>query len=187
MKALLALVSLLALAPDRVMAAPFRLATNAAAAAPCRPLGSDATASKRALFKLLAQRLGVDVLDCPVEGFRGAADALAAGQVDMGALDPESYESVAGKVRAILTLRPRDGLIRTHVVTAVRGGSSFKSLGDLRGQRLAFIGVAPYDRDLPRRALEDQGAGHRIFQGRSSPRLLTMPSSSFASRMSMSL
>lgn len=163
MRVLLALVSLLVLAPDLVMAAPFRLATNAAAAVPCRPLGSDANASKRALFKLLALRLNVEVLDCPVAGFRGAAEALAAGQVDMGALDPESYAPVAAKVRAILTLRPKDGLIRTQVVTAVRGGSSFKSLGDLRGQRLVFIGVAPYDRDLPRKALADQGAGPSYF------------------------
>lgn len=163
MRVLFALVAVVLLAPDLATAAPFRLATNATANAPCHPLASDAPVNKWALFKLLAQRLGVDVLDCPVVGFQGAAEALAADQVDMGVLDPTSYASVSEKVRAILTLRPKNGLIRTQVVTAVRASSASKTLGDIRGQRLVFVGAAPYDHDLPRRTLGDQGAGPSYF------------------------
>ena len=163
MNRLIFIFSLALLAPTFAKAAPFRLASNGAESTPCHPLASDAPASQRVLFKLLAQRLGVDVLDCPVAGFRGAAEALAAGQVDMGVLDPASYATVSDKVRAILTLRPKNGLIRTQVVTAVRAGSPSKTLSDIRGQRLMFVGAAPYDHDLPRKALGDQGAGPSYF------------------------
>jgi ABC-type phosphate/phosphonate transport system substrate-binding protein len=54
-------------------------------------------------------------------------------------------------------------LIRTQIVTAVRAGSAFQSLDDVRGRRLAFIGAAPYDRNLPRKALADQGTGPTYF------------------------
>ncbi len=163
MRRLLALIGLMVFVPGLVAAAPFRLASQANVTSPCRPLTPDAPAGQRALDKLLAQRLGVDVLDCPVAGARGAADALVAGQVDMGLLDPASYGSVSDKVRAILTLRPKNGLIRSQIVTAVRASGSFKSLGDVRGHRLLFVSAAPYDRDQPRKALADQGAGPSFF------------------------
>ena len=54
----------------------------------------------------------------------------------MGVLDPAAYGPVSHKVRAILTLRPKGGLIRSQIVSAVRGESTFKSLGDVRGHRL---------------------------------------------------
>lgn len=162
MRRLLAIAGVLALAPTLAQAETFRLASIAAAAQPCHALAPDAPAGLRALHKLLSQRLGVDVLDCPVAGTEGAGQALASGQVDLALLDPTAY-AVAGKVRAILTLRPKGGLSRTPVVVAARAASTSKSLADVRGQRVVFGGAAPYDHDLPLRALADQGAGPGYF------------------------
>ena len=163
MRRLLAISGVLALAPTLAQAETFRLASISTAVQPCHALAPDAPAGLRALHKLLAQRLGVDVLDCPVAGAEGAGQALAAGQVDMALLDPTTYGAVAGKVRAILTLRPKGGLSRTPVVVATRAASTSKSLTDVRGQRVVFGGAAPYDHDLPLGVLADQGAGPGYF------------------------
>ena len=76
MRRLLALIGLMVLAPGLVAAAPFRLASQANMTSPCRPLTPDAPAGQRALHKLLALRLGVDVLDCPVAGLAGQPTRL---------------------------------------------------------------------------------------------------------------
>lgn len=163
MRPLLAITGVLALAPTLAQAETFRLASIAPAVQPCHVLAADAPAGLRALHKLLAQRLGVDVLDCPVAGTEGAGQALASGQVDMAVLDPKAYAAAGDKVRAILTLRPKGGLSRTPVVVAARVASTSKSLADVRGQRVAFGGAAPFDHDLPLRVLADQGAGPGYF------------------------
>lgn len=163
MRRLLALAGGLALAPTLAQAETFRLASLAAAAQPCHALAPDAPAGLRALHRHLSQRLGVDVLDCPVAGTEGAGQALAAGQVDMAVLDPKAYGAAGGKVRAILTLRPKGGLSRTRVVVGARAASTSKALADVRGQRVVFGGAAPFDHDLPLRVLTDQGAGPGYF------------------------
>jgi len=163
MRRCIALLGLLLMMPTLALAGPFRLGSDAAATSSCHVLASSAPGAQRALHRVLAQRLGVEILDCPVAGSRGAADALAAGQIDMGVLDPVAYGAVTDKVRAILSLRAKGGLSRTQVVTAVQAASPYKSLSELKGRALVFVGRAPYDQELPRRALTDQGANHSYF------------------------
>jgi len=150
-------------APSLAGAATFRLASDAAETVACSRLPATAPSGERALYKLLSKRLGQDIQDCPTAGFKAAADALLANQVDMALLDPAAYDATAGKVRAILTLRPKGGLDRTQVVVAVLASSPLRKLGDIKGTGLVFVGSAPYDHELPRQALSDQGAGPDYF------------------------
>lgn len=163
MRWLLAIAGVMALAPAIAQAQTLKLATIAAAAAPCHALASSAPAGQRALHQLLARRLGVEVLDCPVAGYADAAQALASGQVDLAVLDPAGYAGHSDKVRAILTVRQKGGLSRTMQVAAALASSPIKSLADTRGKRLVLGGAAPFDNDLPRLALQDQGAGPGYF------------------------
>ena len=56
----------LALVPVAADAATLRIAAVEAASDACAPLGGDAPAGEKAYYKLLEQRLGRDILKCPV-------------------------------------------------------------------------------------------------------------------------
>lgn len=156
----------LTLAPLAAQAAPFRLASVGPAAA-CRELPATAPAGQKALFALLAKRLDETVLDCPFATSQAAAQALAAGQVDLAALTPESYGPAAGKVRAVLTVNPKAQLGRIPVVAATLAKAKASSLADFKGKRTVFASAAPYDLGVGRQALADQGAGPGFFAAES--------------------
>jgi ABC-type phosphate/phosphonate transport system substrate-binding protein len=163
MKTLLFSAALLTATPAAAQAATLRIAVPAPATAPCKAAAGQGSPAERAYRELLAKRLEVEVLDCPVVGAAGAAQALAAGQVDLAVLDPAAFAPVAAKVRAILTLRPRGGLSRVPVVLATRADAARKSVKDLKGGRLVFGGDVPSALALPRWALADQGMGPDFF------------------------
>ena len=163
MKALLCWAVVAAAAPGLAQAAPFRLAVLASAGGPCRPAAGQGSAGEQAYHQLLAQRLGVEVLACPVVGATGAAQALAAGTADMAVLDPSAFGPVSAKVRTILTVRSKGGLSRTPIVLATRAGPARRSVADLRGGLVVFGGSAPSALAQPRRGLAEQGMGAGFF------------------------
>lgn len=154
----LALAALSLAAPLTAQAAPLRVASLGPAAA-CRDLPAGAPAGQKALFDLLAKRLGDKALDCPFATPQAAAQALAAGQVDLAVLTPETYGPVAGKVRAILTVNPKGALGRIPVVAATLAKRPETGLAEFKGKRAVFASAAPYDLGVGRQALADQGAG----------------------------
>ncbi|HEY2052131.1 MAG TPA: PhnD/SsuA/transferrin family substrate-binding protein, partial [Caulobacteraceae bacterium] len=152
----LAALGLVAAAP-----APFRIGVVQASSGPCAPLSPSAPAGERAYFDLLARRLERPVLACPVASPAEGAAALAAGRLDMAALDRASYPAVRAGVRATMTVRPEGGLARVPVVLAVRAGQG----GDpqsLRGRTIAFGGSSDVALDLPREVLSEHGYGGAI-------------------------
>ena len=156
----------LAAAPSKA-AAPspaLRIAVLQDQSAPCGPVSTGAPAGEQAYFRLLATRLEMPVLSCPVASRSEAARAVAAGTADLAVLDADAYRPIAATTRAILTVRPEDQLARIAVVVAVRDDDPRRTLADLRGAAVAFGGSnrSSYDRAL--RALADQGVGDGYFR-----------------------
>jgi ABC-type phosphate/phosphonate transport system substrate-binding protein len=147
----LAALGLLGAAP----APAFRIGVIGAANGPCAPPAS-APAGERAYFDLLAKRLERPVLACPVASFADGAAALAAGRLDMAALDAASYPAVSATVRAAMTVHAGGAPVRVPVVLAVkvdRDGSP----ATLKGRPVAFGGSSAVALALPRQVLAEQG------------------------------
>ena len=151
----LVVAALAAGVPGLCAAAPLRVAASGPAGA-CAP-AAEAPAAERPYYQHLAKRLQVDVVRCPVPDRRAAAQALAAGQVDLAVLDPASYGAVRAQVRAAMTVRPTGGPSRVPVVIAVRAGDGAQTLAGLRGARVAFGGRLPAALAVPRTVLADKG------------------------------
>ena len=142
--------------------APFRIGVLAAASGPCAAPASSAPAGERAYFDLLNKRLEREVLACPVASPQDGAAALAAGKLDMAALDDASYPAAKASARAAMTVRLQGGLARVAVVLAVKAGQA----GDpqsLKGRTIAFGGSTPVALLLPRTVLTEQGYGPGVF------------------------
>ncbi|MET3525873.1 PhnD/SsuA/transferrin family substrate-binding protein [Phenylobacterium koreense] len=141
---------------------PLRIAVVEPAAAPCAPLATDAPAGQKAYFELLSQRMGRKVMACPVTSTAEAAQALAAGQLDIAPLDGASYAPVKAAVRAAMTVRGARELPRTPIVLAVlrdRDGTP----SALKGGVIAYGGPSPSMHDQPKRILAEQGYGPDIL------------------------
>ncbi|MDP1618590.1 PhnD/SsuA/transferrin family substrate-binding protein [Phenylobacterium sp.] len=142
---------------------PLRIAEIGAPAAPCAPLGADSPAGQRAYFSLLAERLQTDVLNCPMADAAAAAQALAAGEVDIAKLDGEAFGPVSGTVRSVLTTRARGALNRLPVVVATLDTAPAQSLTDLAGASLVFGGPMKASLEVPKAVLADYGADDGYF------------------------
>jgi len=149
----LAAIGLLGAAP-----APFRIGVLGAAAGPCAPPPSAAPAGERAYFDLLAKRLERPVLACPVASFADGAAGLAAGRLDMAAVDAASYPAVRSSVRAAMTVHADGAPVRVPVVLAVRAGQD-GGPASLKGRTIGFGGSSPVALALPRQVLLEQGYG----------------------------
>lgn len=144
-------------------AATLRIAAVEAASSACAPLGGGAPAGEKAYYKLLEQRLGRDILKCPVASRAEAASALSAGKLDLAVLDMPSWEPIKANTRAILTVRPQGALNRIPVVVATKAASAPAGLQALKGKKAAFGGVTPAAFATPRKALADQGLDPAFF------------------------
>ncbi len=142
--------------------APFRIGVPAAASGPCAAPASSAPAGERAYFELLNKRLEREVLACPVASPQDGAAALAAGKLDMTALDEASYPAAKTAARAAMTVRAQGGLARVPVVLLVKAGHAGDAQS-LKGRTIAFGGSAPVALALPRTVLAEQGYGPGVF------------------------
>jgi ABC-type phosphate/phosphonate transport system substrate-binding protein len=164
MKALAFAIGLAAITVGGAYAAPLRIAAVTGMAGTCHALPGGAPVAQNAYYKHLATRLDRDVQECSFATESAAAQALAAGTVDMAVLDPAGFEPVRAQTRAILTVRPTGALNRIPVIVAIKATSTRASLGALRGAALIYAGQAPSALSLPRQALADQGAGPGYFE-----------------------
>lgn len=144
-------------------AATLKIATVATAAGQCRALPGEAPPGQKAYYKLLHERLGRDIQECPVASRAAAAQALASGAVDMAVLDPPAFAPVKAQVRAILTVRPTGSLNRLPVLALVKANSAKANIASLKGGRVVFGGPSPAALTVPKQALADQGAGMSFF------------------------
>lgn len=144
-------------------AATFRIAAVTGAAGACHALGAAAPAGQKAYYKLLADRLGREIQECPVATEAAAAQALTTGVADMAVLDPAGFEPVRAQTRAILTVRPAGGLNRIPVLVVTKAASTRTGLPSLKGATVVYAGQAPSALSLPRQALADQGAAAGFF------------------------
>jgi ABC-type phosphate/phosphonate transport system substrate-binding protein len=164
MRAGFTLAAALSLIAPAAEAASLRLAAVTGSAGACHALEASAPAGEKAYFQHLETRLGRDILTCPVVDRAAAAQALAAGGLDMAVLDPPAYTSVQPKTRAILTVRPVGHLNRIPVVVvAKKADAAATGLASLRGKAVVFGGSVDALLAVPRQALTDQGAGAGFF------------------------
>jgi ABC-type phosphate/phosphonate transport system substrate-binding protein len=85
-----------------------------------------------------------------------AARLLADGKIDFAQLDPIAYKAVAAAVRPLLTPRTQDGFGRVETIMVGRA-DGLERVSTVPGERVGFAGTAPYEMDLPMRALADHG------------------------------
>jgi ABC-type phosphate/phosphonate transport system substrate-binding protein len=156
------LVALVTAAPCAVWAAPLRIASIGGPQAACRPVETNAPAGERAYYAHLAKRLESEVVKCPLPDRLAAAQALAAGQVDLAVLDPATFEAVKSTVRTFMTVRPADGSSRVPVVLATRSVPK-RDLAALKGGALVFGGKVPASYAIPKQALADKGVDAKYF------------------------
>jgi ABC-type phosphate/phosphonate transport system substrate-binding protein len=135
---------------------PFRIAVVEPASGPCAPPAASTPAGGRAYFELMTKRLGRSVLACPVASTAEGAAGLAAGRLDMAALDGPSYPAAKAAARAAMTIRPQGAPIRLPVVLAVKAGHDGTPAG-LKGRKVAFAGSSAAALALPRQVLTEQG------------------------------
>ena len=140
---------LLSAAQAQTPTLPLRIAEVGGAAGPCSPLDAEAPAGQKAYFKLLAERLQTEVLNCPMADDMAAASALAAGQVDVARLNGAAFGPVSGTVRSVLTTRAKGALNRLPIVVATLNTAPTRTLGDLAGASLVF-GCLLYTSPSPR-------------------------------------
>lgn len=160
---LLVLAAALAAMAGVADAATLKVATVVTAAGECRALPGDAPAGQKAYYKLLHERLGRDIQECPVATRAAAAQALASGAADVAILDPAAFAPVKGQVRSILTVRPTGALNRLPVLVLVKANSPKTNMASLKGGRVVFGGGSPAALSVPKQALADQGAGMGFF------------------------
>jgi ABC-type phosphate/phosphonate transport system substrate-binding protein len=159
------LILALALAVGAVsaQAATLKIAAVTGTAGACHGLPVGAPAGQKAYYKHLAARLGRDIQECPVATEATAAQAVAAGSVDIAVLDPAAFAPVRAQTRAILTLRPTGTLNRIPVLAVTKAGASRADIAALRGAKVVYAGSTPAALGVPRRAVVDQGAGPGFF------------------------
>ncbi|MDR3510968.1 MAG: PhnD/SsuA/transferrin family substrate-binding protein [Caulobacteraceae bacterium] len=163
MRAWLPLAAVLCLAASSAEAASLRIAEVVGSGGACHALRADAPAGEKAYFRLLGDRLGREILTCPVVDRAAAAQALATGRLDVALLDPAAYAPVQATTRAILTVRPAGHLNRIPLVVVTKASGPATNLASLRGKSLVFGGSAEAALAAPRQALADQGAGPGFF------------------------
>ncbi|MGA0601310.1 PhnD/SsuA/transferrin family substrate-binding protein [Caulobacter sp. KR2-114] len=137
---------------------PFRIGIVGPSSAPCAAPAASVPAGERAYFDLLARRLDRAVLACPVASYAEGAQALAAGRLDMTAIDAASYPPVRGAVRAAMTVHADGTPVRVPVVLAVKAGQD-GGPATLKGRTVAFGGASAVALALPRQVLAEQGYG----------------------------
>lgn len=158
----LALAALL-LSATAAAAAPLRIAAVTGSAGACATLGASAPAGLKAYYRHLADRMQVEVQQCPFATRAAAAQALAAGRVDLAVLDPAAFAPVRQTVRAILTVRRKGAINRIPVVLAAARSSNRQGLAGARGASIVFGGSFPAAYAVPKKALADAGAGEGFF------------------------
>lgn len=154
-----------AAAPTQATAPPpaLRIATLGPRTAPCGPLSTDAPPGEQAYFALLAHRMEMRVLNCPMASREDAARAIAGNTADLAVLDAQAYRPVAAKTRSILTVRPDGEFARIPAVVAVRADDPRHDLADLRGATAVLGGSNRSYSERPMKALADQGATDGYF------------------------
>ncbi len=163
MRAWLPLAAVLFLAAPSAEAASLRIAEVVGSGGACHALDAGAPAGEKAYFRHLGERLGREILTCPVVDRAAAAQALAAGRLDAALLDPAAYAPVQATTRAILTVRPAGHLNRIPLVMATKANGPATSLASLHGKSLVFGGSGEATLATPRQALADQSAGPAFF------------------------
>ncbi len=154
----------LTLTAPLAQAATLRIAAITGTTGSCHALEATASPGEKAYFHHLAVRLGRDVLTCPMANRASAAKALAAGELDLAVLDPETYEIAKTTTRALLTVRPAGRLSRIPVVAVTRKASgSATSLAAFSGKVAVFGGSTDATLTVPQQALADHGAGPQFF------------------------
>lgn len=154
---------LLSAAQAQTPTLPLRVADIGQAAGPCAPLSANAPAGQKAYFDLLAERLQTDVLSCPMADSAAAAQALAAGQVDLARLDGAVFGPVSNEVRSVLTTRAKGALNRLPVVVSTLKTGQAQTLADLAGAGLVFGGPMKASLEVPKTALASYGADDAFF------------------------
>lgn len=154
---------LLSAAQAQAPTLPIRIADISGQTGPCAPPPSDAPAAQKAYLQLLADRMRTEVLNCPMLDVAAAAQALAAGEIDLARLDAAAFAPVSGQVRNILTTRKVGDLNRLPVVVATLASAPAQTLADLAGTTLVFGGPMKASLLVPRQALGDYGADEAFF------------------------
>ncbi len=162
--ALLATLALAAAPTQATAPTPaLRIATLGPRTAPCGPVPADAPPGEKAYFELLARRMEMRVLNCPMGSRDEAARAIAGNTADLAVLDAEAYRPIASKTRSILTVRPDGEFARIPAVVAVRADDARRNLADLRGATAVLGGSNRSYSERPMKALADQGATEGYF------------------------
>ncbi|WP_292936998.1 MULTISPECIES: phosphate/phosphite/phosphonate ABC transporter substrate-binding protein [unclassified Novosphingobium] len=118
-----------------------------------------------------------EVTGLPVELFEatdynGVVQAISSGQVDMATMGASSYANVAAqvgdKVAPFVIVRQAEGTKGYYSAIAVKAGSSFRSLNDLKGKTLAYVDFNSTSGYVyPRKTMREQGVNPDTFFGRS--------------------
>ena len=162
--ALLAALAFVAAPSEATAPGPaLRIATLGGQTAPCAPLPANAPPGEKAYFDLLARRMEMRVLNCPMASRAEAARAVASNAADLAVLDAQAYRPVAAKARSILTVRPDGEFARIPAVVAVRADGPRHNLADLRGASAVLGGSNRSYSERPMKALADQGATDGYF------------------------
>ncbi len=154
---------LLSAAQAQTPTLPLRIAAIGPATGPCAPLSANAPAGQKAYFDLLAKRLQTEVVNCPMADAAAAAQALAAGQIDLARLDGAVFGPVSSNVRSVLTTRDKGALNRLPVVVSTLKTGQAQTLADLAGASLVFGGPMKASLEVPKMALATYGADDAFF------------------------
>lgn len=144
-------------------AATLKIAAVTGAAGACHGLPGGVSEGQKSYYQHLAARLGRDIQLCPMATEAAAAQALAAGAVDVAVLHPAGFAPVSAQTRAILTVRPTGGLNRIPVLVVTKASSGASAIAALRGLAVVYAGPTPAAMGVPRQAVADQGAGPGFF------------------------
>jgi len=93
--------------------------------------------------RYMEQALDLPVRLYKVNDYSSVIQALASGQIDIGAMGPSAYANVEHQIgdlaRPILTMRGGNGEMGYYSALIVRADSPYRTLGDLRGHSLGFV------------------------------------------------
>lgn len=102
----------------------------------------DAIARHEPLARYLTQRLGVPVRIFRSADYAGLVEAMRSGNLEFAGIGPANYalaRRVMGeRVQPVAMMVDNDGAAGYHSIIVVRADSSYQSIADLRGRRMAF-------------------------------------------------
>lgn len=116
----------------------------------------------------LREYIGLEVETFEASDYNGVIQAVSSGQVDFAPMGGGSYANVdaqvGDKAKPVLIIRQAEGNTGYYSALAVRAGSPYKSIADLKGKTIAFVDFNSTSGYIyPRKTMLDQGIDPEKF------------------------